>query len=271
MIKTLSSVQDYISFAKDIHSDPNFRIPIYSSDEELFSRLQDSPKQSNKLVLGYFEQDAILGLFVFLVEDSQRYLEMLMSFSRLPRACEELLRFLKERYPGWQCDFVYPPGNLPLHTLLERQGAAFDPEQQKMSLVREIPYTGGRRAELYSPRFREGYTAIHSTDVYWTAERVLEALQRFRVILAVENGEVLGYIDITSNYDENEPFDVFVKESHRRKGWARAMLAKAIQLNRPNAMVLTVNVDNFPAIRLYESMGFAKVAGQNSLTAHLFL
>lgn len=59
--------------------------------------------------------------------------------------------------------------------------------------------------------------------------------------------------------------------SSRKATAARAMLAKAIELNRPKAMTLTVNVDNFPAIALYESMGFARVDGQNSLTAHLFL
>ena len=33
-------------------------------------------------------------------------------------------------------------------------------------------------------------------------------------------------------------------------------------------MMLLVDADNVPAIRLYESMGFAKVQGQNNLTAH---
>ncbi len=33
-------------------------------------------------------------------------------------------------------------------------------------------------------------------------------------------------------------------------------------------MMLLVNTDNAPAIRLYASMGFQTVPGQNSLTAH---
>ena len=33
-------------------------------------------------------------------------------------------------------------------------------------------------------------------------------------------------------------------------------------------MMLLVDVDNYPAICLYESLGFAKVQGQNNLTAH---
>mgnify|MGYP004713013173 FL=1 len=33
-------------------------------------------------------------------------------------------------------------------------------------------------------------------------------------------------------------------------------------------MMLLVDTDNIPAIRLYASMGFRTVRGQNSLTAH---
>lgn len=271
MLKILSSTAEYMDFAKDINSDSNFCTPIYSSDEELFSRLLDSPKQSNKLVLGCFEGEALLGLFVLLVEEQEQYLEMLMPLSRSAQAYDELLDFLRERYPGWRCDCVYNPGNYLLHSLLERSSAEFDVEQQKMLLSGELDPSSDSRIQLYSPQFRAGYAAIHSTDVYWTAEKVLAAPERFRVILAIENNQVVGYIDITHNYEENEPFDVFVKESCRRKGYARAMLAKAIELNRPKAMVLTVNVDNAPAIALYESMGFTQVEGQNSITAHLTL
>lgn len=271
MLKTLPSTMEYIAFAKDINSDSSFCVPSYSSDEELLSRLLDSPKQSNKLVLGCFEGEALLGLFVLLVEEQEQYLEMLMPLSRSAQAYEELWAFLRERFPGWQCDFVFKPNNRPLRGLLEQSSADFDVEQQKMLLTGEPDLSSDSRIQLYSPQFRAGYAAIHSTDVYWTAEKVLAAPERFRIILAIENNQVVGYIDITHNYEENEPFDVFVKENCRRKGYARAMLAKAIELNRPKAMVLTVNVDNAPAIALYESMGFTQVKGQNSITAHLTL
>ena len=263
MLKILPSTAEYMGFAKDINSDSNFCTPIYSSDEELFSRLLDSPKQSNKLVLGCFEGGTLLGLFVLLVEEQP--------LSRSVQAYEELWAFLKERFPGWQCDFVFNPNNRPLRGLLEQSSAEFDVEQQKMLLSGEPDPSSDSRIQLYSPQFRAGYAAIHSTNVYWTAEKVLAAPERFRIILAIENNQVVGYIDITHNYEENEPFDVFVKENCRRKGYARAMLAKAIELNRPKAMVLTVNVDNAPAIALYESMGFTQVKGQNSITAHLTL
>ncbi len=271
MLELLSSTAEHIGFAERINSDPSFSVPVYSSAGELRQRLLDAPKQTNKLVLGYFEGGALLGLFLFFVEEQDRYLELLMALSQSAPAYEEVLAFLRERYPGWQCDLVYNPGNFLLHGLLERAGAEFDTEQQKMALTGDTPPADVSVAELYSPKYKDGYIAIHSTGVYWTAEKVLEAPEQFRVILAIEAGEVVGYIDVTHNYDENEPFDVFVKESCRRKGYARAMLMKAIELNRPKAMVLTVDVDNAPAIALYESMGFVRAEGQNSVTAHLAL
>lgn len=57
-------------------------------------------------------------------------------------------------------------------------------------------------------------------------------------------------------------------EEYRRKGYGRKLLAKALEMNQPNGMMLLVDVDNDSAMRLYESMGFFKVQGQNNLTAH---
>ena len=46
-----------------------------------------------------------------------------------------------------------------------------------------------------------------------------EAPDRFRVFLAVDNGLVVGYLDVTNCFEENEPFALKVKETYRRRGW----------------------------------------------------
>ncbi len=210
-----------------------------------------------------------------------------------------MLSFLKETYKGWQADFVYNPGNRLLHSLLADERARFEAEQQKMVLEREvsgqishkielggeipsqdglqiesegqIPGQGGRQIELYSPKYREQYTAIHSRDGYWTADKVIDAPDRFRILLALEQDRVVGYMDVTHKYEENEPYDLFVAEAYRRKGYGRAMLSRAIELNRPKAMMLLVDTDNTAAISLYESLGFVNAVGENNMTAHVSL
>ena len=73
---------------------------------------------------------------------------------------------------------------------------------------------------------------------------------------------------MTHCFAENEPYDLLVLEEYRGMGYGRKLLAKALERNQPNGMMLLVDADNDPAIHLYESVGFAKVQGQNNLTAH---
>lgn len=270
MVKVLTSAAEYLDFAYEINRDPDLSDPMLSSEEEIRCNLLDAFDRQDCQVLGVFDEGTITGLFVFLTLEEESYLEMLVGLSRSRAACGEMLSYLKENYPGWQADFVYNPRNRLLHELLERERTEFYPEVQKMVLKRDVPYQSGHQIELYSEQYREQYRAIHEDGGYWTADKVIAAAGKFRIILAIEQGEVVGYIDITHKYEENEPYDVYVKEERRRKGYASAMLARAIELNRPRGLMLLVEVDNTAAIALYESMGFDKVEGGN-ITAHTTL
>ena len=271
MVKVLTSVQEYLDFVAEINRDPDFREPMLSSAEQMECNLLDAPNRPNDQILGVFENGGLTGLFVFLVLPDESYLEMLVGLSRSRTAYEEMLAFLKEHYQGWKADFVYNPKNRLLHGLLEQERAEFEPEVQKMVLKRDVPYESSHQIELYTEKYREGYRAIHRDDGYWTADKVIAATDRFRIILAIERGEVVGFIDITHKFEENEPFDVFVKEDHRRMGYAKAMLAKAIALNRPKGLMLLVEKENTAAIGLYESMGFDKAEDGDNITAHVLL
>ena len=123
----------------------------------------------------------------------------------------------------------------------------------------------------YRPEYRAQYLALHTGDRYWTGERVLAAPEIFRVLLAIEDGEAAGYIDLTHNSAENEPYDLFVRKESRRRGLGRALLSAAVQENRPNGMALLVDIDNESAIALYESQGFDRAEGENNITAHICL
>ena len=122
--------------------------------------------------------------------------------------------------------------------------------------------------ELLSGKYIPQYLAIHNKDMYWTGEKVVTAPDRFRTFLAIHEGKVIGYLDVTHCFAENEPYDLFVLEDYRKMGYGRKMLAKALEMNHPSGMMLLVDVDNDPAIRLFESMGFIKAEHQNTLTAH---
>ena len=269
MIRTIKSYDECRAFISGFQGDPCFSDPTLCSEEQLRCNLIKAIEDPERhCVFGIYRENQMIGLFAFLVSRDEAYLEMLVGLSREQEAYTEMLAYLEQNFPGFDADFVFNPGNFLLKELLEQRGAEFEPEQQKMLLVNAVPEVDTTGVELLSDRYAAQYCAIHTTDVYWTGERVMQAQDRFRTLLAIQNGKVVGYADVTYTFQENEPFDLLLLEEYRRRGFGRRLLAKALEMNAPNGMVLHVDVDNTPAIRLYASMGFEKVPGQNTLTAH---
>ena len=271
MLKDLHTLTPYLDFIRACNADPDFRDPMLLTEQQLRRNLLDAPESPNTRVLGTFEGETLTGVFALLVLDDEQYLELLAGLSGNAAAYDELLAHVKTAYPGYQADFVYNPRNRLLQAALEALGAEFEPEQQKLVLRKPVPYVPDARVVPYRPEFRAQYLALHTGDRYWTGERVLAASEIFRVLLAIEDGAVSGYIDLTHNSTENEPYDLFVREESRGRGLGRALLAAAVQENRSNGMSLLVDIDNEHAIRLYESQGFTRAEGENNITAHVRL
>lgn len=269
MIRIIKTYEECKDFASGFNGDPNFSDPMLCDEEQVQCNLIKSiEKPDRHCPLGIYRGDQMIGLFVFLVLREEKYIEMLVGLSREKEAYLEALHYLEQCYPGFSADFVFNPGNYLLKELLDLRNAEHEQEQQKMVLgipVLGIDTTG---VELFSEQYTEQYCTLHNKDMYWTGEKVVQAKDRFRTFLAIHDNKVVGYMDVTYTFKENEPFDLFVLEEYRRKGYGRKLLAKALEMNQPNGMMLLVDADNDPAIRLYESMGFTKVQGQNNLTAH---
>ena len=265
MIKELDSLDPYWDFINEVNADPAYSEPMIGTPENLECNLIKALDRPEDRVLGVFENGEMTGLFVFSEETEIRYMEMLVGLSRSDAAYNEIAEYLRENYPGWQVDFVFNPANDKLLALLEKLGVEPETEQQRMAFSGDCSPDGDTEGvEPLSDKYKEQYFALHATDCYWTGERVAEAADRFRALLAVDNGTVVGYIDFTHAWDENEIFDILVDENHRGKGWGKKLVLRALQMNRPKDMMLMVVVDNIPALRLYDSVGFKKVPGMNS-------
>ncbi len=268
MIRPVTSLDECKEFAAQFYDDPDFSDPMLRTEQQLkrnLCRRMENP--GDDLVLGVYAGEKLTGLFVFLREKEARYLEMLVGLSRDKKVYEQVLDYLQQLCPGYQVDFVFNPRNFLLKEILQGRNAVFAPEQQKMVLKSFVPDVDTIGVQMLSPKYLAAYMAIHNRDMYWTGERVAAAQDRFRTFLAIEQGKVVGYLDVTCTFEENEPFDLLVLPEHRKKGWGRKLLGKALEMNAPKGMMLLVDVDNEVAIRLYTSMGFETEKGSNSVLA----
>lgn len=197
------------------------------------------------------------GVFNLFIIPEERYIETDWGFVNALSVYDDLIAYLHKTYPGYHLDAVVTKSNQEMYEAYRKIGLVYQEEQILMDLKAYTPKPVNADIVRYSPEYEASYRAIHDDEgVYWTAERMLKALDEYDVHIAVENGNAVGYIEMTTCDDENEPIQLLVKPECRGKGYGRALLQMAIEKNFPRKMVLEVNADNTPALNLYLSLGF---------------
>ena len=197
------------------------------------------------------------GVFNLFIIPEEHYIETDWGFVTTPSVYDDLIAHLRNTYPGYHLDAVVTKSNQTMFEAYRKNGLVYQEEQILMDLKAFTPKPVNANIIRYSPEYEESYRAIHDDEgLYWTAERMLKTLDDHDVFIAVENGEAVGYIEMTTLDDENEPIQLFVKAECRGKGYGRALLQTAIEHNFPRKMVLEVDADNIPALNLYISLGF---------------
>jgi ribosomal protein S18 acetylase RimI-like enzyme len=271
MIKILKDIEEYVFFINKINKTDNYSDSMLSNEVQMKHNLLESVNKKDNITFGIFDHNnIIIGFFVFLVIEEEKYADMIEGLSDNKKAYFELFEYLFDNYKAYYIDFVYNPNNNYLNELLKEYNASFEIEQQKMQLIKFNNIKRKNEVILYSPKYKEQYINLHLKDPYWRGEKVLTVFDKFRVILAIKDNKVVGYVDLTHKYEGNEPYDVFVKEEYRNMGIATDMLSYAIELDKNKRIMLLVDIDNDKAIKLYEKLGLEKVKG-NNITAHLYI
>ena len=266
MIQKIYSFDEYEGFISELANHPLYSDPHFTYDKNNLYRCLNS-KDKHAFVVS--KDGVIEGLFVFIILPDDRYVEMLIGFTKVEEVFTEMFEYMENNYCGYQMDFVFNPLNTAIFKPLKLKGAIFEPEQMKMIQDGSVPNVSTNSIKLLSDKLVKQYCDLHSTDTYWTGERIVSALDKFRVLLVVNDGQVLGYLDVQSCFDINEIYALYIKTEASSQGNELSLLAKAIELNKPNQMMVVVDVDNKEEVDLYTAAGFVKLEGQNSVTAYI--
>ncbi len=264
MIQEIHSLEEYEAFIGELAEHPFYSDPHFTYDKE---NLYRSLQAKDKSIFAVSENGTTVGLFSWLILPDDRYIEMIIGFTKEEKAFTEMLSYMEKNYCGYHMDFVFNPLNAAIFRPLKMRGAAFDPEQQKMILTGPTPKVSTGPIELLSEKWKKQYCDLHNADTYWTAQRILSAQDRFRVLLAIKDGQVQGYLDVQCCHEVNEIFDLFIRPDALQQGYELALLVKAIELNRPHQLMVVVDKDAKAEIELYTAAGLQKMEGQNSITA----
>lgn len=264
MIKEIYSFELYEDYIKGFSGASVFADPHFEFDN---GNLYNSLRKDNKKAYIVVEGGKVNGLFVWLISPNEKYIEMLIGLSKEESSIREMLSFIENEYKGYQLDFVINPQHILFCKLLKSKNAKFEEEQQWMAWEKEIDSKYQHEIVLLTQEYEAQYIDKHNKDTYWTAEKVIEAKDRFRVFLAIDEETVVGYIDVTYCYEKNEPYDIWVDNGFQNKGYEQALLQAAIKMNKPKKMMVLVDINNSVEIEMFKSIGFVPVVGTNSIYA----
>ncbi len=260
MLQHLEEMEEALAYAKPFVTSKAYSTPFLMDEELVERKLKNIIKRDDCFGIVSRKED-INGVFGFLADEDERYLELLLGYSDEASAWEDLLEYLDERHNEYEVDFVVNPMHDVAKSVLKKAGARFETPQMSMELKRYKKMDSIHCAE-YSDEYKEGYSKIHTVEGYWSADKVVDNLDKFEVYLALEDDAVVGYIDVSDGF----VFDLYVVESKRSKGYGRELLSLAIANSKKHKMQLTVDIDNDAAIHLYEKLGFEEIVGNRSQT-----
>ncbi len=259
--ENVSAKREIVAYISGKQSNPEQFCHLCPSDRDgILKDLERLFAKPEPCVLGIRDEAGTLqGVFQLLFIPDERYIETDWGFANSETVYDALMSHLRSTYPGYHLDAIVTKSNRTMLEAYRRNGLTYREEQILMALEEYTPKPVQAHIIRYRSEYEASYRAIHDDkELYWTAERMLQALDRHDVFLAVENGAAVGYIEMTATDDENEPIQLFVKPECRGKGYGRALLQAAIEHNFPKKTVLEVYASNTPALNLYLSLGFCE-------------
>lgn len=217
------------------------------------------------------EEGETTGFFAFVPEGDGYWVNSLW-LTRSEGAGREMLAHLRDLGSIQGVEFTFRPQNVLLQKLLMEAGATVFPVQRDMRLTGPAPAMDTAGIVPLRAGYEGGYFALHRAadptgETYWTGEMVAADREGFGVLLAVEGGVPVGYLDLGLGEAGNNVGDLFVAPDHRRKGWGRKLLTEAVRRTLPRPLTLQVDGDNAAARALYEAMGFRYVPGSERVDA----
>jgi ribosomal protein S18 acetylase RimI-like enzyme len=109
--------------------------------------------------------------------------------------------------------------------------------------------------------FKEEFVFMHDNlfpDIYWTGKRILEHIEKWEVVLEINNDILIGYTILSVSNESIYIQAIGVKEEYRQKGYGHKLMKRVINYAAMNkkCIILDVESSNIPALSLYKSLGF---------------
>ena len=216
-----------------------------------------------ELILGHYRGDELTGAIVFIIDADSRYYEAVWVLTEDAEAVREAVQYLKDNHPDFSGDWVMNPRNTVALNALKELGAEVVESLEGYIFDGVVKFDADEGIIPLDEKHYAEYIAMHSKDVYWTAEKVI-ASEKFATWLAVENGLVVGYIDIFLDQNLSEIYDWQAPNDVTKSALVRAAISGA-----GSQVMMMLEGDSEADI--LKDIGFKRIPRRDNITLSLDL
>ena len=151
MIINITTIDEISDFVYTFVGDISFSDPMLRTEEQFAQNLtQALAHPEAHCMIGVYRKGGLTGVFSFLVNAGEGYLEMLVGLSREAAAYEEMLDYLEQKFPSYEVDFVCNPRNDLIRRALEGSSAWYGRGHPRRGTtpVRSSPMRNGTKRPI---------------------------------------------------------------------------------------------------------------------------
>lgn len=240
MLKVISKndISIAIDFTWELSQKPETSsYPLYKEKSKLKENFKRSFLKDSNILLGYYANNELIAVINFFFNESEKYLQTTGVYisSNYNEVMDALMVMLKSKYPNYRALFGFPKENKNANNYFIENGYECIDSCLDMRLS-TVNFKGTKQNnnifKICKSDF-DSYAPFHDKyfqGIYWTSNRLKEALDDWNIFVYIQNGTIEGSIFITT-CDENtiEIFGLAVSDKYKKKGVEEILLSQALE------------------------------------------
>ncbi len=257
----LSNIEQCIKFIKNVN-EGKYKDRFYPLDEDgIQKRLIKRHKQSDVKVLLYFDNNEVTGVLELLIDNDEKYLQILVIFvdEDVTNKLDKYFGYIKNEYSTYKLHYVLSDYNTDYISYMEKLHAKSDGYETMINIKHEnfIEQDSSNVIKMSKEHYNE-FIKMHNKmypGAFWTGELLLKEGSRFEKYVILLNEKLAGY-SITSNLGrtEEEIYFVYSHTLNQKEELINKSLINAFK--RADSVQLLLEVDEAKDIDNYKKIGF---------------
>jgi hypothetical protein len=190
---------------------------------EIINRIKKRIMQPDVILLIRIEDDQIISYGELLVDESERYLQLLAHFAIVDykKDLHNYFNYFQEKYKGYGIHYVLSDFNTDAIKFMKSTGASNDGFEKMMHISKnDFSYIPSNNIYSLDSKHNDEFCKLHNKlfeGAYWTGELLLNN-GKFHILVSIEDNNINGYAVISdSGRSEEEIYFIYAENLNRKR------------------------------------------------------